>query len=529
MHRILNYWSEVGEDRFEPLFETAPLMIHSIDETGRLLRVSRFWLDTMGYREDEVIGRKSSDFLTEASRVKAVTEVLPAFFRDGVCRNVEYEFVRADGSILDVALTAVAERDAAGAVTRSLAVLVDISDRLNAERKMVKALERAEAASAAKSEFLSAMSHELRTPMNAIIGFTGLLRQSELSPKQHEWAGHVLEASDSLMGMIADLLDLAKMEAGKFSIHPMSFDLHRFIDELEDYWSSAIAEAGLRFRVERDPNLPRTITTDPTRLQQIVSNYLDNARKYTEQGSVTLRFLIQDYPGIGPRVLIEVTDTGPGIDESLRPVLFERFTQGGARPTKPDGGWGLGLSIVRELADQLGGAVGIVAEDSGTTFWVEIPHEGAAEETEAAEAAVSPIDPTPAGVESETAPVETLRILVVEDNELNQALLSSILTVGGFDFTLASTGREAIEAAAATRYDLILMDIQMPEMDGLTAARAIRATDPVYEHTPIIAVTANAGSQARDKYLNAGLDDFIPKPFSPPEILGAIERARLSH
>lgn len=528
MHRILDYWSSVGEDRFEPLYESAPLMIHSIDGKGRLLRVSRFWLDNMGYEAVEVVGRKSSDFLTKASQDKAKNEVLPKFFLDGVCRNVEYEMVRKDGSILHVALTAIAERDQSGAIVRSLAVLVDISDRVEVERELVAAKERAEAASAAKSEFLSAMSHELRTPMNAIIGFTGLLRQSGLESKQDEWAGHVLEASDNLMGMIADLLDLARIEAGKFSIHPSTFDLGRFIDEIEEYWGTVIAESGLRFKVERAPDLPKTVTTDPTRLRQIVTNYLDNARKYTEEGSVTLRFHTQDYPGHGPRVVIEVSDTGPGIAPALRPVLFERFTQGGARPTKPDGGWGLGLSIVRELADQLGGAVGLVAEDSGTTFWVEIPRD---DEIERAVVREGHAEAVAGAVECQSLGAEGrgLRILVVEDNDLNQAVLSSILNAGGFDFTLAGNGFEAVALAACERFDLILMDIQMPELDGVAAARAIRENSPYNKDTPIIAVTANVSDQARDRYMDAGMADFIPKPFSPPEIFGAIQRARLSH
>lgn len=528
MHRILNFWSTVGEDRFEPLYESAPLMIHSIDGKGCLLRVSRFWLDNMGYDEGEVIGRKSADFLSDASREKATNEVLPHFFRDGVCKNIEYEMIRKDGSILHVALTAIAERDSEGAIIRSLAVLVDISDRIEMERELVAAKERAEAASAAKSEFLSAMSHELRTPMNAIIGFTGLLRQTGLEPKQDEWAGHVLEASDNLMGMIADLLDLARIESGKFSINPTRFDFHRFIDEIEEYWGTAIAESGLRFTVERARNLPRSMTTDPTRLRQIVTNYLDNARKYTYEGSVTLRLYTQDHPGHGPRVVIEVSDTGPGIDKALRPVLFERFTQGGARPTKPDGGWGLGLSIVRELADQLGGAVGLVVEDNGTTFWVELPCDADTEEADFAPV-VADEPPAACGTSDEEANISKLRILVVEDNELNQAVLSSILNAGGFSFMLAGNGAEAVAAAAKERFDLILMDIQMPEMDGVAAARAIRENRHWNRDTPIIAVTANVSEQARDRYIDAGMADFIPKPFSPPEIFGAIERARLTH
>ncbi len=521
VNRLLDFWVAGDDSHFDPLFDYSPLMIHSIDATGTLVRVSTTWAAFLGYDPEEMVGRKSVELLTPTSCEKAKTEVLPAFMETGICKDIEYEFVHKDGSIRDVSMSAVAKRDETGAFVHSFAVMFDISDRKLAERQLKAALRDAEEANAAKNRFLSALSHELRTPMNAIVGFGNLLKRTELTAKQAEQLDHVCQSADLMVSMLDDLLNLGQMETGKFSVKAVPFDLHQLLDEISENWGSQLREAGLRFFVNREYDLPHTVIGDPIRIRQIVSNYLANAMKFTEEGSVTLSVTGDARPDRSTAITFSVRDTGAGIAEEDLEQVFERFERGNSSDVSPTVGWGLGLAICKELAALMGGAVSVrsrLGEGSEFTFRVTLPitdaHPDTPRDTDLPEEEITPFSQAP--------------VLIAEDNKANQEILRAMLETMGLSCVVVSNGVQALEAVKSGKFSMIFMDAQMPVMDGLTSTRNIRKIEGVGARLPIVFVTANARKTDQKRFLDAGGDDVVTKPYSRRDLQNAILRAKLS-
>ncbi|MFN0036284.1 MAG: ATP-binding protein [Saprospiraceae bacterium] len=359
-----------------------------------------------------------------------------------------------------------------------------------------------EAANNYKSIFLSNMSHEIRTPLNSIIGMSDLLHDTELSPRQREFASVVRHASENLLAIINEILDFSKIEAGKMDLRPQPFDLHELLHRQVQMLKLQAEQKQIGLQVRLDPELPRHVIADPTRLNQILLNLLSNAVKFTEKGSVTLAATVQEsLPDESLCLLFSVCDTGIGIPPEQLEMVFEPFVQAGDDTHLRHSGTGLGLAIARQLVELQGGKINASS----------VPGEGS---EFAFTLLVQLAESMPAIALAQPASrLARLDILLVEDNQFNQMLATELLQklIEEPQIRIAGNGQEAIEAAASARFDLILMDVKMPVIDGFAATKAIRA---MQNTTPIIALTANATSEEREKCLAHGMDDYVSKPIS---------------
>ncbi|MCG8490426.1 MAG: ATP-binding protein [Sneathiellales bacterium] len=408
---------------------------------------------------------------------------------------------------------------------------IDITERQNYEislREAKKAAEKsaklakelaktAEAANLAKSQFLATMSHEIRTPMNGMLATLDLLRGTVLTEVQSRYLKTVKSSAKTLLRLLNDILDLSKIEADQFSIEAIPFDIRELMTMIEEYWHFQSSSKKLDFIIQLDPLLPTCMIGDPHRLHQILNNLIGNAIKFTSEGSVTVS--INCVPAeirdeTDGRLLFEVTDTGIGVSEEHQAKLFKKFSQADATTTRLYGGSGLGLAICKEIVSMMGGEIGLDStEEHGTTVWFELDLKESSEK------------PEPLGINRKDRDLNIneylgpkLKVLVAEDHPVNQAVLKEILNLWGHEATLANNGTEAVQFASENDFDLILMDIQMPELDGLEATKTIRNLDHKSSRIPIIAVTANATLEDEEKCLNAGMNDFISKPIEHWEL-----------
>ncbi len=396
--------------------------------------------------------------------------------------------------------------------------------------ELVQAKEAAEAGARAKSIFLATMSHEIRTPLNGVLGMASLLRQGELTPHQRRHVDAISACGDALLAIINDILDLSKLEAGMMEIESAPFDLRRLIDSTVAVTRGGADDKGIAIEVEVDPALPRGVIADRNRLRQALLNLLSNAVKFTEAGKVVLRARRSDTV-----LLIEVADTGIGIPEEARDRLFKEFSQVDASITRRFGGTGLGLAITQRIIQAMGGRIGVDSKPGeGSRFWFEIPLEAAPdaavldEPTIETRALPPPVAAIGVGHIDAPAPVRApsgRRILLAEDMPVNQMVARGLLEARGHAVEIAADGREAIEKAAAYDYDLILMDMQMPHVDGLEATRAIRAGGGERAGVPIVAMTANAFGSDQAACLEAGMNGFVSKPIDADKLAEAIDRA----
>ncbi|WP_312163693.1 ATP-binding protein [Phenylobacterium sp.] len=396
-------------------------------------------------------------------------------------------------------------------VLASLAALVAcVVNVARTIRANALALEKAQAealeASRAKSAFLAMMSHELRTPMNGVLGMAHALAATRLSRRQADYLDMIVQSGDSLMAILNDILDLSKIEAGKMDLECVGFDLEKLGRQTHLLWSEAARQKGLELSFEIDPATPAWLVGDPVRVRQILLNLISNALKFTEQGAVAVR--------IGPLapqgVEIVVADTGLGMRRDQQEKLFQAFSQAEASTTRRFGGTGLGLSICRQLATMMGGEISVESEPgAGSTFRVALPL-AAGEAPGAAEAA------------GESVSLEGRTVLVVDDNRVNQAVARAILEAGGAAVSIADDGIEGLDQLRAGRFDLVLMDVHMPRMDGIEALRRIRLGEAGPAGVPVLALTADAMSDECERLVALGFDDVHPKPIQPAELMFSV-------
>ena len=480
-----------------------------------------------------------------------VLEALRAHLRGDTPRyQVEVRYRHDDGRWTWVADTGrVSERDAQGRVTRMYGIRQDIGERKRAEQalrdgqadlqrlnqrlealvaertaELAAAKDAAEAANRAKSAFLANMSHEIRTPLNAIIGFTHLLHDQAAPGPDRERLGKVRQAAAHLLVLVNDVLDLSRIEADKLQINPECFALADWLRDTVALVRDDFERKGLALRVQAG-GLPEQVVSDALRLRQVLLNLLSNAGKFTARGGVDLRVDRVDGPGgdapaaaDGRWLRLAVADSGIGMDPATLARVFEAFEQADSSTTRRFGGSGLGLAICRELVQRLGGQLGAESTPGqGSRFWFSVP----LQLPEAGESAPVPLDAAAAA--ADTRPLAGVFLLLAEDNEVNQEVALSVLQSAGAQVDVAGDGIQALECLARRRYDAVLMDMQMPRMDGLEATRRLRAM-PGQGDVPVIAITANAFAEDRAACYAAGMDDHLPKPMDPQQLVRTVQR-----
>ncbi len=483
---------------------------------------------TFGWTAAEAIGRELNDLIVPPALREAHKAGMRRYRETGegrvIGQRLELPAIHKDGRefVVELSISPVhrAESRVDDARTGGWPVLFsgflrDISDRREAEAALRRAKDEAEAAAAAKADFLATMSHEIRTPMNAIIGLTGLTLDSDVPEQARRYLTTVRESGEALLTIINDILDFSKIDAGQLVLEQLTFAPAELLSDVVDLFRPSAEEKGLVLEMVNLPGVPPAVVADPSRLRQVLSNLLANAVKFTRHGRIVVTQDCRD----GALELV-VRDTGVGIGEDALARLFRPFTQADSSMSRRYGGTGLGLAISDRLTRLMGGSImakSIVGE--GSEFTVVVPVQLAP-----AESLPPRVEPRVSHVSPEAA--ARVRALIVEDNPATQVVAAAMLRRLGIRADKAATGREAVEAVERVPYDVILMDCQMPEMDGYEAARRIRTLEQRdgRVRVPMIAMTANVLKGERDRCLGAGMDDFLPKPVRVPELSAALER-----
>lgn len=506
------------EENVEDLYDNAPCGYLSALPGGLIVKVNQTFLSWTGYRREELVGRRRfQDLLTAGGRIFHETHYAPLLRMQGAVREIAVDVVCADGRRLPALINSVLKKDEEGTPLLVRTTVFNATDRKEYERELLRERQRAEQEARAKSDLISMISHEIRTPLNAIMGVGHLLGVTELTPQQQKFVRILRSSSESLLGLINDILDFSKIEAGKVALEERNVDLRQLVHGIADNLHVKAEEKGLELAVHVDDRMPVSVLGDPIKIGQVLTNLLSNAIKFTSTGSVTATLQVRERIADAVSIDFQVADTGIGIAPDRLPHIFDEFTQANYDIGLKYGGTGLGLTICKKLVELHGSHIAVEsALGLGTTFSFalrlrtpEVAGEAIAEVVEA----------------GDVGKLRGLKILVADDNEVNVLVLSAFLRGWGAELDVVTNGRLAVERIQEQDYDLVLMDLHMPELDGYAATRHIRSLpDPRYARLPIFAVSASTRMGHQHELDSAGFTEFVGKPVSPDLLLAKIAR-----
>ncbi|MFN0032836.1 MAG: response regulator [Flavobacteriales bacterium] len=501
--RSAEHKNEVTEEMMSSLLNNLKLGMAEFDMEGNITSAHQRYCDIVGYTNDELIGKNSIELFANDESKESFEKVL-AQHQNGDQGVFELHIRRKDGEKIWLLCSSAMITNEDGVFRGNTSVVFDITSQKLLEQELRLSRQSAEAALESRKSFLANISHEIRTPINAIVGMSGLLQQSDLSDAQREYLEALQSSAEGLQVLINDLLDVSKAESGKMELEIISVSLRRVVKNVVKSLGLKVEEKGIQLNWFIDPAVVEWHKCDPVRLTQILTNLVSNAIKFTSKGEVKIKIALVESSDELQRLYIAVVDTGIGIAHDRIASIFEEFTQEDSSTTRKYGGTGLGLSISKNLVEIMGSELIVRSEKGrGSEFYfiIDLPI-GQSNEEEIQSMDVLELKGT--------------RVLLVEDNEINRFLAVTILRSWQMDVTTANNGREALNELQQKTFDIILMDLQMPYMDGMEATEVIRKEMKL--KLPIIALTANNLNSERELCLQKGMNDYVSKPFQPEQL-----------
>jgi PAS domain S-box-containing protein len=502
-----------SEEKYRGIMNNMELGLLEVDNDQIIIRAYDSFCQMIGYSQEELVG-KSAPALLLPNDSDEVLDKNQEERKKGSASSYELQLKKKDGNSLWVIISGAPIFGDDGEVVGSMGIHYDITERKLLEQELEQAKLIAEQARQSEKQFLANMSHEIRTPLNAIIGMTHLLFDTRPNKQQYEYLDILKTSADFLLTLISDLLDMAKIEAGKVEVQNHPFDLAGLLRTTQRLFQIKIEGRPIEINLMIDGRITGYYIGDDLILNQILLNLIGNAEKFTEKGSIDITVKQKRQDEKFDWIEFKIEDTGSGIPAEKMDMIFQKFKQINSHGHKHKG-TGLGLSITKQLVEIQGGTISVNSDEGvGSTFTFILPYQKS--ETEAL--------PTTHEIQIAPKKLNGSKVLVAEDNIMNQKYISSLLTKWEIDFVIASDGKKAVEQAQKQLFDLILMDIQMPNMDGYEATITIRNTNSLNQKTPIIALTASAMLDQKSKAMTAGMDDFVTKPFAPNNLLSILQR-----
>ncbi|MDH5612192.1 MAG: ATP-binding protein [Gammaproteobacteria bacterium] len=515
-HKIIEENLTKSKRELKGILDNLQDTYYRTDDDSVLQFVSSSVEPLLGYKPEELVGHKITEFYINPEHREPFLRAMAD--NNGHVEQYPITLRHKDGSTIWMSTNAHFVLDENGVVIGVEGTGQDFTARKIAEENLIKAKDQAEQANKAKSLFLANMSHEIRTPMNGVIGFTNLLSETKLDENQTEYVNTINTCVNDLLIIINDILDFSRIESGKMELQAETVNIKQCLSSVVRLYFAAAKTKSLQLDFHVSSDLPEHMIVDPLRLRQILSNLIGNAVKFTDQGSITLIAEKIREDGVD-KLMIEISDSGKGVTNSEKSRIFDAFTQANYSIYKPDSGTGLGLAISKQLIELMNGSIGVKDNlKNGATFWIHLP--------------IIETDQIPEPVKKRTLTQSDnkytgLHILVADDNAINRKLITTLLAQRGITTTEAEDGKCALDAALNNDFDLIFMDIRMPELNGIEVTEVLRSRRGV-KHTPIIALTAHALPYEHKTFLDAGMDTCITKPVLDHQLFEIIDRWALN-